>query len=145
MPNAGGPLSPDREETRPDSAPSSSLEAASTIAEGQQGLSLLTEATRRKRKLSSRKNRALADLYLLAGIAGEAIHSYNEAIEEAKVIQDLGTQAGALEGISVALLVDVWWAIRSGVEVITVTFTIFFSLAEVFFLLEKLTEHNLLS
>jgi len=80
-------------------------------------LLLMTEATRNRRRMLCRKSKALADLYSMAGMTGEALHLYNEAIDEAKAIQDLTTQAAAVEGVTMGLITTVWWSIKFSEEV----------------------------
>lgn len=98
-------------------SPTPALESDSTQHSETPTLTLMSEATRNKRKQTCRRMKALAELYMMAGLIGEALPLYQETLEEAKAIQDACFHASALEGITVAMILGVWWSYKMNEEV----------------------------
>jgi hypothetical protein len=72
-------------------------------------------ATRTKMKISSRLQKLTADLHILTGKFSEAVACYAMAAEDAKSVNDLVWQTGALEGFQIAICLQNevsvfhWW------------------------------------
>lgn len=65
---------------------------------------LQSESTRSKRRMQARKEKWMADLYLLAGLTEAAIHQLNETMETLRALNEMQLYAFAMEAYFCGLI-----------------------------------------